>query len=1154
MKNKKPYKEKEKIKTNEAHNCRVSVPFNVRKPVMDESISSRDNFHRTEKVAPSTTRSLWEQYPDVKNRKTSNYSHERNNLDRIKSPLKQHVARKDLFHKTDGKFAPSFNSATCTPRRLYSDVWNTNVSRELRNNHDQLNCILKIKPQEKVASSVQRSVRLWSVHLDAEAVTSASDQQRQDCCETKENNVPESALKEFEEVIAQSSNSEASARSNNFYCNEILMVVANAMVVFVLSAMQPIYSEVKAQLGKIERNQRIKHCSSILIIVANAMVVYVLGSMKPVCSYGKVQLANIEIRQRINQCSCMLMTVANAMMGVVLGAMQSLWENRRGIKDVVFGLLWRAIRVLNDLISSAVTAMKLFISRIHAAVSQLKASRQSKKENISHEITCASSNMRKDLERDKATGVHEAHQAALTAETVPDQPCVTNPLSVKTEGTYPTSHQGYSQFSDVMQNPTTKNDGQPVPQRTGVSLHAQANKSQRCNIGQQKSRFLKEKIKLNVSPTVGHAYLPGPGESQAKVSTKGKLKKKGSLSSVLPSNVVGPVSATVDKKKKQKKVATAAHVDLPVTTSVAVKSNEKALPRLISPSYVNVVARAKARAQEIRSPRVGLSNLVLPAKVSEESMTSSPRNSDSKSSGELQEVIKRTVSRAKRPSTESEKISTDVQASKSFLSQCAFSMTVPRAPTEIMQKPVRRISQPSTQKSHSFAVEQPEFVEVDESVDKPFSITWPEEMEVCQEEPSAANTIFTAPIESASASTNAELEIEEMETVQEQASVWNFFSFSLPSFLAAPFKFPLSEEEMEVEEQTVPVTPSNSEKVWKWNASAQQETMEISQQQVNRPVASPFRELVDTKRPLASTVGLFGETASPEKVMPAEQHMMQSVTQRQVMHPAMQSVMQTVTQSAMQPSRQSLMQPFAHQWTQPVMQHKTQPAMQSVIQPVVQPAMQQMMKSEMQRPLVQQATQPNVEPKVSLSQKPIIDYSTILEYNSAVETRLDNEGSAEGEPETATGRTLTSEVRRQETTSKSRDQLIMEQLQLVPPTDPACYLADGSDSDSGGDSDEEYELDLETIEKFSELESCPDHAQFITKLLIEKEATEWHNVSNSDSGSDCDGKQELLSEFLDSEIGKYSELDDVLDSSPEHVERLAKLVAEKESSLRQCNV
>ena len=62
----------------------------------------------------------------------------------------------------------------------------------------------------------------------------------------------------------------------------------------------------------------------------------------------------------------------------------------------------------------------------------------------------------------------------------------------------------------------------------------------------------------------------------------------------------------------------------------------------------------------------------------------------------------------------------------------------------------------------------------------------------------------------------------------------------------------------------------------------------------------------------------------------------------------------------------------------------------------------------------------------------------------------------------------------------------MERLQLVP-EDP--YFHDGLDSDSGSDdsSDDEYELDLATIAKFSELHTEPEHVELIMKLLTEKE-------------------------------------------------------------------
>ena len=70
--------------------------------------------------------------------------------------------------------------------------------------------------------------------------------------------------------------------------------------------------------------------------------------------------------------------------------------------------------------------------------------------------------------------------------------------------------------------------------------------------------------------------------------------------------------------------------------------------------------------------------------------------------------------------------------------------------------------------------------------------------------------------------------------------------------------------------------------------------------------------------------------------------------------------------------------------------------------------------------------------------------------------------------------------------TKSASQLTMEQLQLVP-EDP--HFLDGVDSDSDLDdlSDDEYELDLATIDEFSELHTEPEHVQLIMKLLTQKE-------------------------------------------------------------------
>ena len=64
----------------------------------------------------------------------------------------------------------------------------------------------------------------------------------------------------------------------------------------------------------------------------------------------------------------------------------------------------------------------------------------------------------------------------------------------------------------------------------------------------------------------------------------------------------------------------------------------------------------------------------------------------------------------------------------------------------------------------------------------------------------------------------------------------------------------------------------------------------------------------------------------------------------------------------------------------------------------------------------------------------------------------------------------------------------MEQLQLVP---GVSYIPDGFDSDSDSDSDDEsndeYELDLETIDRFLELDTTPEHVQLLNKLITQKE-------------------------------------------------------------------
>lgn len=135
-----------------------------------------------------------------------------------------------------------------------------------------------------------------------------------------------------------------------------------------------------------------------------------------------------------------------------------------------------------------------------------------------------------------------------------------------------------------------------------------------------------------------------------------------------------------------------------------------------------------------------------------------------------------------------------------------------------------------------------------------------------------------------------------------------------------------------------------------------------------------------------------------------------------------------------------------------------------------------------------------------------------------------------------------------------KEQFIMEKLQLVPAsTDP--YLADVSDSDddddSDDDSDDEVELDLQTIEKFSQLEASPEHAQQIMNLLAQKEhreATQFREVVHSDS----DNSDE---EELDPDTKcKLYKLEACVQMYKDYNQKLAELVAAEQSTTEQCNM
>ena len=279
-----------------------------------------------------------------------------------------------------------------------------------------------------------------------------------------------------------------------------------------------------------------------------------------------------------------------------------------------------------------------------------------------------------------------------------------------------------------------------------------------------------------------------------------------------------------------------------------------------------------------------------------------------------------------------------------------------------------------------------------------------------------------------------------------------------------------------------------------------------------------------------------------------------------------QTAMQPANPAAMQSKVQAVTQPVVMSTTQSLTQEMSQPVIQSYMVPVVQTVSQTEVQPKSQQ-VAQLAKQLSPELNTHRLLRPIIETETLPKSEqspiySSEETQLDKDTSEQqladreltSTPEELLANLL--EINEPETNSRlRRDQLSMdEQLQLVP-LGHADYLDSVSDSESEVESDDEFELDLETIEKFSYLESSPDHARLITKIMNEKESTQWHSVSDLHSNGNNLADKHGLSEMLDlNVIERYSELEDEIERSPEYADHLAKLLAEKESFSELCDM
>ena len=329
---------------------------------------------------------------------------------------------------------------------------------------------------------------------------------------------------------------------------------------------------------------------------------------------------------------------------------------------------------------------------------------------------------------------------------------------------------------------------------------------------------------------------------------------------------------------------------------------------------------------------------------------------------------------------------------------------------------------------------------------KPFTSSFMEELESMETDQQESEIFF------------GEAETEEMET--NQASVFDEFSFAWANVMQLLLAQPAEEMMAETDEETVAASTcvGQLEEIMEEMQEpfqmlipfglvgdsnlpvaadmipVQEETMETQKLGDEfKPMETKLAELVDVKRPLASTVG-----------MPKEETMSTNTpaTEEPVVQPLKVPVVQTVTEPVMQTVKEPVMQTVK----EPVVQTVTEPVMQTV----KEPAMPSLKERTIPPPLVKTESLQSTKPSALI-------YS---EHLQRMEEKLNEPGFLTIEQQQLVA------VETEET--KSMRQLTMEQLQLVP-EDP--YFPDGLDSDSDSDdsSDDEYELDLARISQFSEL-------------------------------------------------------------------------------------
>ena len=1204
-KSKKPFKEKEEIVANESAN-RGRLPvctslLRMKQSGAEGRDSSICSFRRRDMVTPKLRPSLWPENSTVKNKRGTWGIQERNSGRILNCFGMASRPANDSFGKTC-KASPIWNS-TRRPWSLYQSGGKNqegNTFSQVRDNGMVSKQIrMESPPDEEVIiirddrfpktekstaapSPTPCPVRLWSVDTDWKTTKEEPSAGNDVICASKTENSELNSGTENAKTSPGATTNEIRLRSN-----KMIFMVTVAVCCVVIYVAQPFCAYVDRKWDLF--TNAVKHTDRELI----ALWLRILWSKACVLYQGTIRSA---IRTTYDSITIAFAAVRSEMAGIALR-----------IHSV---LVWPQPEASQELRS-------WFSGKDQE---RAENTREKQEMNICSHVRSNS----------KA-----CDRVSTTVKTTPDVRSAPFPVHLWSVDINEERVKKHSSNSyDICSSRTVNSDINPMMSLRKEKL-------------QHDSSTRRRKEQSKSSPNaVDHTLVSVPcEEGEVKLSTKRKVKMKVSFKFDEP--VKTPLV-----EEKQEKAKTPAQADLSARTTCETK--EKVMPRLIPPSEVNAVVRAKARVQGKSSPQVGISTLRMPVKTRDESEVSGSHTSDKRSSAVEQDVLEDTGRRAKRRHIEQELTYSDKQDSINLTSQCGInaavpsttlggSTTRPRAsmkrkaddnPTEpekyepTFLHSVVQTGQVAAQMSQKAAesledpdadVEMREMKQEQVSSLNPFSFALPSfltapftsqpdnEMDIDPEQFSTWKVFSFVPPSFLTAPFTSQPD-DEMDIDPEQFSTWKVFSFVLPSFLITPFTsqpdnemdidpeqfstwkvlyfvppsflsapftseptdemdidpepfstrkvFSLSlpsllkmpstsqppEEEMEVVELPILVTPSNAQpKAMAINQPAvdttpskqpvyakgpaeaagigrpegeapcllpQQETAQVSHQQFDgrRQPASPFGVMMDTKRPLASTVGLLKEAAVPRKTPFAKQEIRQPAVKKP-------EIQQLVADAVKRQDNKPIFRPFAHL---------------------------------------------------------AIDALIHSQLSSAVES-CSNNSNSEGQPgigeiSTAENTSETSEEKEQDAVPKSVSQFTMEQFQLEPPADdPASYFIQWhsvSDSDSDSDCGAQYELsellDPETIEKHSAvddvLEISPEQAERIAKSLAEKETRDWHNVSGSDFDDESNDDIDLIEHLGSETITQFPDLEDVLENSPQDITFMLKLLEEKKSSGLHCNM